>query len=484
LRLPESVQVFRHQKIVWFLLGLALAVGVLAVLQGQPTGHALTATAIPAAIATVGWKCPLPYRARSAIAAAGLMVTAIMAVQITGSTEAHFLFFILVPVVALYEDWAPLAAAVGTVITAHIVWAVLATQQLAGSGAPWGVTSQTALHVGLFLAACATSVVHWTIQERARAEERVLLERFAELAQRDPLTGLANRALLQERLLHASSTEEPILVLAVDIDGFKPINDSYGHAAGDALLIEIARRLESCIRAGDTAARTGGDEFTLVLPRSGRHRGMAIAQGILEAVAEPIAIAGTHLRVTASVGITVDSSRTDPRILLEQADAAMYAAKFSGRAAYAFFSAAPAAKADGPLFVDPENARAWAAYTRNLRGEIAKAKELGTLPPQTRGPESTRRTLESVLAAIDTLPLASTAVALALPEATALEEFVFHHDLVQKWAATLVLREILQQEMPDDAARFWSQLRQAVINGRQAPNRTLNPAQAQDGLHS
>jgi predicted signal transduction protein with EAL and GGDEF domain len=139
------------------------------------------------------------------------------------------------------------------------------------------------------------------------------------------------------------------------------------------------------MRSGDTAARTGGDEFTLVLPRSGRQRGTAVAQRILEAVAEPIAIAGAHLCVTASVGITVGSSRADPRILLEQADAAMYAAKFSGRAGYAFYSTAPTTEADRALVVDPGHARAWAAYTRNLRSEIAKAKDMGTLPPQTRG---------------------------------------------------------------------------------------------------
>lgn len=465
-RLPENAKAFRHRKILWFALASAVAVGILALFHGQPPAHALVAGAIPAAIAAAAWKCPLPYRARCSIAAVGLMSIAVAAVQITGSVEAHFLFFIMVPVVALYEDWAPVAAAIGTVIIHHIVLGILASQQLSGPAEPAG---QAVLHIGLFLASCITSVVHWTIHERARAEERILLDRLAALAQRDPLTGLANRALLHERLHEASSADEPILVLAVDIDGFKPVNDCHGHAAGDALLIEIARRLESCIRNGDTAARTGGDEFTLVLPRSGRERGAAIAQRILNAAAEPVALAGTHLSVTASVGITVGSSRTDPRTLLEQADAAMYAAKLSGRATYAFYSEVPASGVDGPFVVDPSNARAWAAYTKNLRQEIAHAKHLGTLPPQTRGPESTRRTLESVLAAIDTLPHQSAPAALALPGATALEEFIFHHDLVQKWAAALVRRQVLNHQMPTEAAAFWTQLRQAVIHGSPTP---------------
>jgi diguanylate cyclase (GGDEF)-like protein len=470
-RLPENARIFRHRKIVWFTLAAAVVVGILALFHGQPPAYALVASAIPAVIAAAAWKSPLPYRARSSIAAVGLMVIAVATVQVTGTVEAHFLFFIMVPVVALYEDWAPIAAAVGTVLIHHIVLGILAPQQLAGYAEPWhDLAGQAVLHIGMFLATCITSVMHWTIHERARAEERILLDRLAALAQHDPLTGLANRALLHERLLDAASADEPILVLAVDIDGFKPVNDSHGHAAGDALLIEMARRLESCIRNGDTAARTGGDEFTLVLPRSGRERGSAIAQRILDVLAEPVDLAGTQLSVTASIGITIGSSHTDPRTLLEQADAAMYAAKLSGRAAYAFYSEAPAAEADGPLVVDPDDARAWAAYTRNLRQEIAQAKHLGTLPPQTRGPESTRRTLESVLAAIDTLPHRSAPAGLALPDATALEEFVFHHDLVQQWAAALVGRQILNHEMPDMAATFWTQLRQAVINSTPTPD--------------
>ncbi|MCU1548287.1 MAG: hypothetical protein JWO29_1238 [Arthrobacter sp.] len=469
-RLPESAKIFRHRRIVWFALASAVAVGILALFHGQPPAHALVAGAIPAAIAAAAWKSPLPYRVRSSTAAVGLMVIAVAAIQATGTVEAHFLFFIMVPVVALYEDWAPLAAAIGTVIIAHIVLGILALQQLSGPAEPWGdVAGQAVLHVGLFLATCITSVVHWTIHEHARAEERVLLDRLAALAQHDPLTGLANRALLHERLHDASSAEEPILVLAVDIDGFKPVNDSHGHAAGDALLIEIARRLKSCIRNADTAARTGGDEFTLVLPRSGRERGAAIAQRILDAVAEPLVVAGTRLCVTASVGITVGSSRTDPGTLLEQADAAMYAAKLSGRATYAFYSEALISETDG-ILVRPKAARVWASYTRNLRQEIAQAKHLGTLPSQTRGPESARRTLESVLAAIEMLPKQSAPAALALPDATALEEFVFHHDLVQEWAASLVRKQILDHQMPVEAATFWAQLRQTVINRSPAPD--------------
>jgi diguanylate cyclase (GGDEF)-like protein len=392
------------------------------------------------------------------------MAAAVGAVHVTGAAEAHFLFFILIPVVALYEDWAPMAAAVGTVLAHHVVLVVLAHQELAAYADPWQTPAiQALVHIGLFLAACFTSVMHWTIHERARTEERVLLDRLAVLAQHDPLTGLANRTLLQQRLQDASTTDEPILILAVDIDGFKPVNDSHGHAAGDAVLVGIARKLESCIRKGDTAARTGGDEFTLVLPRSGRERGAAVARRVLDAVAEPMDLGGIRLRVTASIGIAVGSSCKDPERLLAEADAAMYAAKLSGRASYVFYSDALTMREGGALVVEPATARSWADFTNRLRQDIARAKDAGTLPPQTRAPESTRRTLESVLAAIDTLPEQSAPAALALPDAAALEEFIFHHDMVQQWAGTLVRQRILHHDMPEEAAVFWSLLRDAAI---------------------
>jgi diguanylate cyclase (GGDEF)-like protein len=320
-RLPESAKVFRHRKIISFCLIMAAAVIIFALLQGEPPAHAVGEGAIPALIAAAAWKSPLRYRARSVMAAVALMVIAAIAVHVSGTVEAHFLFFIMVPVVALYEDWAPIAAAIGTVLLHHTVLGVLAPQDLSGHpGTADEAAGWVFVHIALFLAACITSVMHWTIHERARAEERILLDRLAALAQHDPLTGLANRSLLHERLEAAVSAEESTLVIAVDIDGFKPVNDSYGHAAGDALLVEIARRLTTCIRTGDTAARTGGDEFTLVLPGSSAERGRRIAQRILDAIAVPFSLEGRNLSVSASIGITVGAPHADPLALLEQAD--------------------------------------------------------------------------------------------------------------------------------------------------------------------
>ncbi|HSN38281.1 MAG TPA: GGDEF domain-containing protein [Arthrobacter sp.] len=461
---------------------MAAAVITFAVLCKEPPAHAIGEGLIPAAIAVAAWKAPLPYRVRSVMAAVGLMVIAAATVHISGTVEAHFLFFIMVPVVALYEDWAPVAAAIGTVLIHHIALGILAPQYLSGHpGKADEAAGWVMVHIALFLASCITSVMHWTIHERARAEERILLDRLAALAQHDPLTGLANRSLLHERLKAAVSADESTLVIAVDIDGFKPVNDSHGHAAGDAMLVEIARRLTTCLRTGDTAARTGGDEFTLVLPGSSAEQGATMAQRILDAIAAPYAVEGKHLNVSASIGISVGPLHADPRVLLEQADAAMYSAKLSGRATFASYGDAADYASGRALIIDAENARIWAAYTRDLRHEISKAKDSGTLPTQTRGPESTRRTLESLLAAIDNLPQKPGLTPLSLPDVTAMEEFVFHHDLVQKWATTLNAKRILDLDWADGAATFWNQLTQAVISGNSAkPGPRINGPRAQN----
>lgn len=466
-RLPVQAWAFRHRMIAGFVLASSLAVAVFAFSQGTEPVSALLQAAVPAVLSTTAWTARGSRRLRGSLTSVALMVVAAIAVHASGTVEAHFLFFIMVPVVALYEDWTPLAAAAAVVFTHHGVLGVLMPQHVYNHPAAmqdpvaWGV-----IHCALFLAICATSILHWTIHERARAEENVLLDRLASQALHDPLTGLANRTLLHERLRAASAASvrlgEPLLVLSVDIDGFKPVNDSYGHAAGDALLLELARRILACSRAGDTAARTGGDEFTLLLPGSGGNVAASMARRIMKAVAEPVQVAGTELHMTASVGVALGSGNETIEDLLEWADQAMYAAKHAGRGRYVVYDSLRPSDAGWSLTVRPDQARSWAAYTRILRDEIAQAKSRGRLPQQTRGPETARRTLESMLAAIEQLPSGPEPVGMLLPERTALQEFVFHHELVQQWTDSLTRQQILNVPRPAEAAAFWDALRRTV----------------------
>jgi diguanylate cyclase (GGDEF)-like protein/PAS domain S-box-containing protein len=168
--------------------------------------------------------------------------------------------------------------------------------------------------------------------------------RLAFLAQFDPLTGLANRTLLTDRfaqmIVQAKRHGSRLAALFIDLDGFKFVNDSLGHAAGDELLAEVAHRLQNAIRSGDTVARISGDEFAVVLADLARPEDAAfVAQKILERLAEPITVAGKEAFVTASIGIAgFPGDGQDVEALLGAADSAMSRAKSYGRNGYQFFT--------------------------------------------------------------------------------------------------------------------------------------------------
>ncbi|MBZ0328765.1 EAL domain-containing protein [Halomonas sp. ANAO-440] len=175
------------------------------------------------------------------------------------------------------------------------------------------------------------------------SERQAYEERLAHSASHDTLTGLANRALLEERLIHHFALSQrqghTMAVMFVDLDDFKPINDSLGHAIGDRVLVEVASRLSSVMRPGDTLGRLGGDEFVALLPATPHDVQAQMAKRLLKLLARPYRIERHELHLSASIGIAVSSDAVDqPMELIQQADMAMYRAKQQGRNAYQWFT--------------------------------------------------------------------------------------------------------------------------------------------------
>ena len=176
-------------------------------------------------------------------------------------------------------------------------------------------------------------------------EQRDLERQLSHRAFHDELTGLANRALFLDRMDHALRVarpdDDPVVVLFVDLDDFKSVNDALGHGVGDQMLRSIADRIRQVAGPGDTPARLGGDEFALLLEdRGGIDRALDVAEGLLEALREPVALAGYDLAVLASVGVAVSTPGMTTAGLLRDADIAMYEAKRAGKSQIKIFDPA------------------------------------------------------------------------------------------------------------------------------------------------
>lgn len=163
--------------------------------------------------------------------------------------------------------------------------------------------------------------------------------RIEQLAHYDSLTGLPNRGLLEDRLARmftlAHRNASPMALLLFDLDGFKGVNDTLGHAAGDEMLVIVARRTQDCVRASDTAGRLGGDEFLVLLPDTDREGARAVAAKLLEAIAEPFQLGGKAVCASASIGASfLPGTARDTDELVREADEALYESKRGGRNRY------------------------------------------------------------------------------------------------------------------------------------------------------
>ena len=161
-------------------------------------------------------------------------------------------------------------------------------------------------------------------------ENRRLMRRVTDQALHDPLTGLANRAYFQRRMNQLTERGVAVSVLALDLDDFKAVNDTYGHAVGDELLVAVAGRLQQCVRIQDTVARLGGDEFVILIEGTSDYAN-EVAARLAERFAEPFQIGGVRLDVRFGLGIAAAESEAAGEELLRRADIAMYDTKRAAR---------------------------------------------------------------------------------------------------------------------------------------------------------
>jgi diguanylate cyclase (GGDEF)-like protein/PAS domain S-box-containing protein len=219
----------------------------------------------------------------------------------------------------------------------HIIWISLSTTVVRDSdGKPMYLLSQMQ-----------------DISERKETEARL-----AHRASHDELTGLPNRGMLEDRMVLALNRQrrerKPIAVLYLDLDGFKRVNDTHGHDAGDYMLVAIAKRLAALVRPMDVVSRLGGDEFVILCEAMDENAATRLAKRIAQVVPKPIEVEGMQMSVTPSVGIALTRDpATRPGHLLADADMAMYFAKEEGRFGFAFYEDELRHRARSRLALDP-----------------------------------------------------------------------------------------------------------------------------------
>ncbi len=198
---------------------------------------------------------------------------------------------------------------------------------------------------------------------RDMTDRKGMEEQLKRLALHDPLTLLANRSLFRDRLEHAVAVSKRngrgVAVMFVDLDNFKKINDSFGHAHGDRVLSKSAQRLVKATRNGDTVARLGGDEFAVLLENlTGKQQVVEIAARIVETLQEPLDLPGTDMRVAASVGVAFATAEDGVEELMRNADIAMYSAKAQGKGRYTVYEPAMQRAASKRQEIEAELSRA------------------------------------------------------------------------------------------------------------------------------
>lgn len=329
--LPDATWRRRHHTITALLWLHVPALLLFGIARGYGVVHSMSEMLLVVSLAIVASMSGIGRAGRSASAALGLVACSALLIHFwDGQIEAHFHFFVVVSLLILYQDWLPFLIAFGFVVLHHGVLGSLSPGSVYAHGSaqdhPW---IWALIHGAFILAASAANIVSW------RATEQLL---------RDPLTGLAGRAIMFDRLrvgllrAHRRGTQAGVIFL--DLDRFKVLNDSLGHAAGDRVLVTAGERLRDVVRAHDTAVRFGGDEFVVVCDDlQDGEEAVGVAARLVAALRRPYLVDGQEIVLTVSAGIAIGGAGDDRSAeeLLRDADAAMYRAKESGKDRFVVF---------------------------------------------------------------------------------------------------------------------------------------------------
>ncbi|URI10006.1 EAL domain-containing protein [Aquincola tertiaricarbonis] len=358
LQLPVEVGYDLHWTVVSWVAGVlssAIALGIATRAQLRWTTLSGGALSIGLGISAMHYIGMAALRMAPGIVWHRPTVVASVAVAVVASAAALLIFFWLRRFTRMAARAGQLAAALvmGAAICGMHYTGMAAASFPAGAvclsvdglrGDGLGVMVSVAAAVLLSLTLC-TSILDAQLQGRAQKLAQSLQaanEELHQLAFRDALTGLPNRLLFDDRVTQAVERRQRhgsrLAVLFVDLDGFKPINDSFGHGFGDQVLQEMARRLAATARATDTVARVGGDEFVLLLESDVNETAIAqLAQRLIQALSLPVRLQEREVSLSCSVGIALDTDGTVAAKLMAHADSAMYAAKRAGGSSFAFF---------------------------------------------------------------------------------------------------------------------------------------------------
>jgi diguanylate cyclase (GGDEF)-like protein len=324
--LPVDEWARRHRSLTYLLWASAAILAIFSYVAGYSAVHIVLHFAALVPLALAAASSGLPQKARTVACSIGLLTVSALGVHSAGGViEAHFAFFVVVVLLMVYEDWTVFALAVGYVLVHHGLLGMIDASQVFHNpdqyAHPW---KWATIHAIFVAAAGVAGIITWRLNEDVRRRMRHTQDQLQIAATTDALTGLGNRRRLLVELEDAMSVPGMRLCM-FDLDGFKAYNDSFGHQAGDALLVRLGLRLRDAVAPAGEAYRLGGDEFCILTVDPGADEVCAAAGDALTEHGEAFEIGNSY----GSVDLTDDVETADQALLL--ADRRMYHDKNGGR---------------------------------------------------------------------------------------------------------------------------------------------------------